>query len=250
MRTSWKLIIELSRERLERGEEVEVETPSPAQHVALRSAALKVGYSARMSKGMTILSKNAVRTERLTQHVTFGPIVNLRPQPEWTPLWERPHTVEGHAQKVAAHMYGHYVRYNKQGSGFRTLNKTTDPHDCVRTYLADSIWWMLCTQDLTLEQPSQPTLDRLLRDIYERDAFDQPASLHAIANACARLSPPISLEMFNDTNVVIPLMTPDEAMRNVEALWLRNELHSQPFRQEKILRRREDEACMIYDIND
>ena len=250
MRTSWKMVIEERRERLERGEEVVVQTPAPSEHNALRAAALKAGYSARMRGGETILSKSSTMRRALTEHVVVSERVQLRMQPEWTPLWPWPTDLEGHAKKFAAHAYGHYVRYNKGGASYRPINLVTDKFDCVHTQMSNTIWWVIATQDLTYEQPTQPTLDRLLSEIYSKDAFDQPSSLIAIANACARIKYEFSWNMFDNTSVEIPLMTPEEALHNVEEVFKRDEIRSAPFRERALDRRREEEANRIYDIND
>lgn len=249
-RNSWKTLLAQYAPQLDAGETIQLTLENPNAVIGLRNAAKVVGVNLVKRGNSVMLSKGAATADAILGQMNIGKFVRLRVQPEWTPSWEWEDTIEGQAKKFAAHAYGHYVRYNKSGQGFRTINEITDKTDLVRTQMGWTTWWVLQTQDLTLDQPTQPTLDKVLREIYERDAFDQPSSLLAIANACARLNVALPWEMFNDTSVEIPLMTNEETYANVERMWLASKRHSAPFIEAKLDKRREDEAEKIYDIND
>ena len=250
MRNSWKAYLVSIKDRLDAGERVQTTLDNPNAVIGLRNAAKVVGVELIKRGNVVTLVKGENAVDARLAMTSLTPVVNLRMQPEWTPLWPWPTDLEGHAKKFAAHAYGHYVRYNKGGASYRPINLVTDKFDCVHTRMSHTIWWVIATQDLTYEQPTQPTLDRLLSEIYSKDAFDQPSSLIAIANACARIKYEFSWNMFDNTSVEIPLMTPEEALHNVEEVFKRDEIRSTPFRERALDRRREEEANRIYDIND
>ena len=247
VRTSWKQVIENARPTLDAGQEYVVQTPAPGLHIALRAAAMKAGYTARMRGPTTVLSKGETM---VTQYVVPKRIVQMRPRPEWTPLWPRPTDLLGCCAKFAAHAYWWYTKYSKQGPGFRTINTTNDRLDLVHTQMSETVWWVIANEDLTYDQPSHLTLDSLLNEIYERDAFDQPTSLKAIANACARLPVSNPWQFFNDTNVQIPVMTPQEALANMERLVDVAVEREVQLKALLAAQRGHEDREKIYDIND
>jgi hypothetical protein len=248
IRNDWKQVIANARPTLEAGQEYVVQTPSPSHHIALRSAAIKAGYAARMKGPTTILSKT--NETLVAQYVVPGRVMQMLTRPEWNPLWPEPTSLAMIGEKVASLAWWWYMKCYKIGPGFKTINRTIDRLDCVCTQFNESIWWIICNEDLSYEQPTHATLDDLLREIYEQDAFDRPTYLRTLANACVRLPVVSHRHFFDDTSVKIPVMTPQEAFSNAERLLDAAVEHHKAFAA--LLRdiQQQKEACKIYGIND
>lgn len=201
-RISWIAVLEEHEREIESGLVVEIETPTPAQHIALRSAALGMGYSACLRSGKTLVAKQAQLQEVRGGKVRVKVKYKLSEPP--TIMFKQPTTIEEARLLFETAMFG----LLKNG-----ITEEASTRGTLLDLALEAFWVYGELNDHEMKQPTSATI----REVYEKytKLDDLKGMLDEWFNALVRLKVAVR-EAFKEMDVIIPLVTPEDAMSLLE----------------------------------